>query len=70
MTVNGLKIRSKDVEPTAGSTVECTKASGLIIIWMEWESIPGLMAVATWVSIWTIRSMGMEYTNGLTVDFT
>jgi len=69
MTENGLKIRLKGVEHTAGWMVGCTKASGLTTIWMEWVSTPGLMAVPTWENIWMIRNMVMVYINGQMVDF-
>ena len=44
------------------------KASGLIITWTTWVSIPGLTVVATWASTKTIKNMDMESTSGLTED--
>jgi hypothetical protein len=46
------------------------KESGLTTTWTTWVSIPGLMVVATWVSTKTIKNMDMEFTSGLTEDFT
>jgi hypothetical protein len=61
---NGMKIKSKDLEHTAGSMVDNIKVSGLITIWTEWVFIPGLMEDVTWVNTKMIKSMDMVFTNG------
>ena len=42
------------------------KESGLIIIWREWEFIPGLMEENMKENIKMIRNMDMEYIFGRT----
>ena len=62
----GKRIKSKVSELTVGWMEDSIKASGLIITWTTWVSIPGLMVDATWASTKTIKNMDMVYTNGLT----
>ena len=44
---------------------ECTKVSGLIIIWMAWVSKHGQMDVGIKESIKMIKRMGLDTTHGL-----
>ena len=62
----GKRTKSKVSELTVGWMEDSIKASGLIITWTTWVSIPGLMVDATWASTKTIKNMDMVYTNGLT----
>ena len=66
----GKKTKSKVLELTVGWMEDSIKESGLTTIWTIWVSIPGLTVGATWVSTKTIRNMDMEFTSGLTEDFT
>jgi len=66
---NGKRTKSRVLELTVGWMEDSTKENGLIIIWMTWVSIPGLMVDATWASTRTIRNMDMVFINGLTEGF-
>jgi hypothetical protein len=50
--------------------VASIKVNGLIIIWMVWEYILGLMADVIWVNTKMIKSMDTVSTSGLMVAFT
>jgi len=67
---NGMKTKLKDLEHTAGSMEDNIKENGLIIIWMVWECIPGLMEDVTWVNTKTTRSTATVSTSGPMVDST